>query len=105
MFEYHGHLVRFEWQSKQALAASSRVCGESQRGSALRGGFVCERPYGTACASRNNAAPTATTQPSRRQTRLGRRPAGGVEEGRNTSAPDEPVGVLSGSCPGAVVIS
>ena len=44
MFEYQGHLVRFEWQSKHALAASARVCGESHRGSAVTGGFVCDRP-------------------------------------------------------------
>ena len=66
MLEYHGHVVRFEWQSKHARAASSRVCAESQRGSAVVGGFVCECPYGTACASRNRAAPASRTQRSRR---------------------------------------
>ena len=57
MLEYHGQVVRLEWQSKQALTASSRVCGESQRGSAVVGGFVCEWPYGTPCASTKRAAP------------------------------------------------
>ena len=33
MFEYYGHVVRFEWQSKQSAAASVRVCELSHAGS------------------------------------------------------------------------
>ncbi len=47
MFVYQGHFVSFEWQSKQAPTAKARVCGESQAGSFVTGGFVWLRPYGT----------------------------------------------------------
>src|SRR5581483_1443111 len=73
MFEYHGHVVKFEWQSKHARRASTRVCGESQRGSACTGGFVCERPYGTACASANAPRPAATTISAHARRRWARR--------------------------------
>jgi hypothetical protein len=37
---YQRQTVSFEWQSKQACLASSRVRGESHLGSAWTGGFV-----------------------------------------------------------------
>ena len=43
-FVYHFQSVRFEWQSKHAPAASSRVRGESQRTALVTGGFVWSRP-------------------------------------------------------------
>src|SRR5512146_586067 len=54
-FVYHGHLVRFEWQSKHASDASCRVAAASHFGSAVTGGFVWLRPYGTACESAKSA--------------------------------------------------
>jgi hypothetical protein len=65
--EYHGHLVRFEWQSKHAVTASALVCGELHLGSAVTGGFVCvQLPYGTSWARANSATPPRASHTSRR---------------------------------------
>src|SRR3954451_18622712 len=57
---YHGHVVSFEWQSKHASFVSCRTAVDDHFGSAVVGGLVCARPYGTSWIARNSAIPPRT---------------------------------------------